>query len=69
MSWKKEDKENGVFIGAPIPRQLAEEYTRLCAIAGRSKASDLTIAIEERVGVLLKQEQKGTIRGTSKRMG
>lgn len=63
MPYSKEYTTGKTFVGVMLPNRLHAEFSRLCALARRSKAQELRTATEERVRQLQQQERRGTING------
>lgn len=63
MGYSREYSEGKTFLGCLINNKLFAEFTRLCKLAGRSKAKELESSVTIRVKQLQQQERQGTIRG------
>ena len=63
MAYSKKSTEGRTFVGALIPSSKHTEFSRLCGLAGRSKAKELETAIDVRISQLRRQERQGVIRG------
>lgn len=63
MAYSKASQEGHTFMGGLISNRLHREFSRLCALSGRSKAKEIETAISIRTTQLLQQEKQGTIRG------
>lgn len=63
MPYSKNQIEGKTFVGTPLPNRLHHEFSRLCSLAGRSKAKELETSVAIRVKQLQQQERQGTIRG------
>lgn len=63
MGYSEQYSRGKTFVGGLLPNRLHHEFSRLCRLAGRSKAKELETAVSIRTTQLQQQEKHGVIRG------